>query len=113
MVGVLALWVSVAMHDDAIVAFVDKVGAAADVVKPGRFAIPVLHGPGVRHEPHVAPVVLRKPLALGEHLADVLRLCHLGATLVVQLVVRVNHKAADAIPVSRSGKTEKITAHHF
>lgn len=33
----------VAMNHDAVVAFIDEVRAAADIVQVGRIALPVLH----------------------------------------------------------------------
>ena len=44
---------------------------------------------------------LGKALDLGQHLAYVLRLAHVGGALVVQLIVGVNHKAPDAIPAEK------------
>ncbi len=44
---------------------------------------------------------LGKALDLGQHLAYVLRLAHVGGALVVQLIVGVNHKTPDAVPAGR------------
>ncbi len=52
------------MHDDAAVGLVDEVGGPADVVQRRRLAVPGLQLPGVRHQPDVHVVALRKPLDL-------------------------------------------------
>lgn len=98
MVKLPLLGVPVAVDDDAIVSLVDEVGAAADVIQVGGLALPALQLSGVSHEPDVHVVVLRKALDLGQHLAHVLRLVHVHRSLVVQLIVGVNHQAPDAIP---------------
>lgn len=41
------------MHDDAVVALVDKVCATADVIQVGRVALPCRQLLGVRDKPHV------------------------------------------------------------
>ncbi len=52
----------------------------------------------VSHKPDVHVIMLGKALDLGQHLAHILRLRHVQRPLVIQLVVRVNHEAPDAVP---------------
>lgn len=90
------------MHNDAIVCFVDEMGAAADVIEVGGLAPPVLQLTRVRNQPHMHLMVLGKALDLGQHLAHVLCLCHVGWPLVIELIVWVNDQSPDAKPEQRT-----------
>ena len=92
------LGVSVAVDDNAVVSLVDEVRAAADVIQVGRLAAPALQLAGVRHKPDVHVIVLGEALDLGQHLAHILRLCHVQRPLMVQLIVRIDDQPPDAIP---------------
>lgn len=92
------LGVSVAVDDNAVVSLVDEVRAAADVIQVGRLAAPALQLAGVRHKPDVHVIVLGEALDLGQHLAHILCLCHVQRPLMVQLIVRIDDQAPDAVP---------------
>lgn len=88
-----------AVDDQADVCLVDKVRRARDIVEVGRRARPVLDLLWVANKPCRDIVVLGEALDFREHLRDVLSLGDVAGALVVELVVRVDDEASDAVAV--------------
>ena len=86
-----------AVHNQAHVRLVDKVRRARDVVEVWRRARPVLDLLWVTDKPGRDVVVLGKALDLRQHLRHVLGLGDVAGPLVVELVVRVDDEASDAV----------------
>lgn len=97
----------------------EAAGSAVDAPVPGA-ARPSATSPrpSAQHRiraPAAAPAAagarLCKALDLGEHLAHVLGFVHGRGALVVQLVVRVNHQAPDAVAVDRRARHVQHPVH--
>ena len=86
-----------AVDDQTDVGLVDKVRRARDIVEVGRRTRPVLDLLGVADKPRRDVVVLGEALDLCQHLRHVLGLGDVAGALVVELVVRVDDEASNAV----------------
>lgn len=98
-VRALSRWIPISMDHNPVIGLIYKVRRTGDVVQPGGLPPPLLQLAWVRHEPDVDPSNLSKPLDLGQHVAHILCLTHISWSLMIQLVVRIDHKASNAVSV--------------
>jgi len=92
-----------AVNHEADVALIDEVRRARNIIEVGRRSRPVLDLLRMADKPRRDVIVLGEPLDFRQHLRHVLGLGDVAGPLVVELVVRVDDEASDAV-AGGSGK---------